>query len=211
LTTEKSEETLNQKIAHSMVKMAEIIKKTADKIGEGSELKEMINSIMKVYKTQNRVFTMGAGRSGLVGQAFAMRLVHLGFNAHVIGDATTPAVTSEDIILVISGSGTTATNLTLCQIVLERIKPSPKIIAITSNCSSTLGRLADITIEIPGREETEITTNYAERRLVAGPPLAPLGTRFEINALVFLDSIISVLMDLTKTNETEMARRHAIE
>jgi len=32
-----------------------------------------------------RVFVAGAGRSGLVVRAFAMRLMHLGLHAHVVG------------------------------------------------------------------------------------------------------------------------------
>jgi len=35
---------------------------------------------------------MGVGRSGLIGRAFAMRLMHLGFEVYVLGETITPAV-----------------------------------------------------------------------------------------------------------------------
>ena len=38
-----------------------------------------------------RIFVAGAGRSGLAGRAFAMRLMHFGFDAFVIGEIATPA------------------------------------------------------------------------------------------------------------------------
>ena len=38
----------------------------------------------------------------------AMRLMHLGLTVHIAGDTTTPAITSGDLLLVASGSGTTS-------------------------------------------------------------------------------------------------------
>lgn len=55
-----------------------------------------------------RVFVAGAGRSGLALRMAAMRLMHLGLAVHVAGDATTPAISEGDLLLVASGSGTTA-------------------------------------------------------------------------------------------------------
>jgi 6-phospho-3-hexuloisomerase len=55
-----------------------------------------------------RLFVAGAGRSGLVLRMAAMRLMHRGLNVHVAGDTTTPAIGSDDLLLVASGSGTTS-------------------------------------------------------------------------------------------------------
>ncbi|MEM3938775.1 MAG: 6-phospho-3-hexuloisomerase, partial [Saccharolobus sp.] len=42
----------------------------------------MIDELEYFYKNNRngKVMVMGAGRSGLVGRAFAMRLLHLGYN-----------------------------------------------------------------------------------------------------------------------------------
>jgi len=55
-----------------------------------------------------RVFVAGEGRSGLMGKAFAMRLMHLGLTVYAMGESITPAVRGGDLVVVISGSGTTA-------------------------------------------------------------------------------------------------------
>ena len=52
---------------------------------------------------------MGAGRSGLVAKAFAMRLMHLGFTAYVVGETITPAMRPKDLLVIFSGSGRTKT------------------------------------------------------------------------------------------------------
>jgi Predicted sugar phosphate isomerase involved in capsule formation len=46
---------------------------------------------------------MGAGRSGLVAKAFAMRLMHLGMISYVVGETITPALQTGDLIVVLSG------------------------------------------------------------------------------------------------------------
>ena len=37
-----------------------------------------------------KILVAGAGRSGLAVKAFAMRLMHMGFDAHVVGETVTP-------------------------------------------------------------------------------------------------------------------------
>ena len=52
-----------------------------------------------------RWFLCGQGRSGLVAQMAAMRLMHVGFTAHVVGEATAPAVVRGDGLIAISATG----------------------------------------------------------------------------------------------------------
>ncbi|HIE30994.1 MAG TPA: 6-phospho-3-hexuloisomerase, partial [Methanosarcinales archaeon] len=47
----------------------------------------------------NSVFVMGTGRSGLVGRAFATRLMHLGLRVYVVGESTTPALRKGDVVV----------------------------------------------------------------------------------------------------------------
>src|ERR1700734_1021041 len=53
----------------------------------------------------NRLFVMGAGRTGLALKMAAMRLMHLGLEVHVAGEVTCPAIGRGDLLLVASGSG----------------------------------------------------------------------------------------------------------
>jgi len=51
----------------------------------------------------------GLGREGLVMRGFAMRLMHLGLNAAVVGEMTTPPIGAGDLFLVCCGPGHLAT------------------------------------------------------------------------------------------------------
>lgn len=51
---------------------------------------EEINNFIDMILESNRVYVAGAGRSGLIAKAFAMRLMHLDIRVHVIGETITP-------------------------------------------------------------------------------------------------------------------------
>ena len=135
----------------------------------------------------------------------------MGYKSYFIGDTTTPAVQSKDLVVVISGSGETNTVIAQVRIILTKI--GAKVFAITSNLDSTLGRIVDehCAIYVPGRKEENSVDDYEERRLRGTLPLVPLGTQFEINVLVFCDSIVRELMEILGVTEGDMREVHAIE
>ncbi|MCE8422481.1 MAG: 6-phospho-3-hexuloisomerase [Candidatus Methanoperedens sp.] len=187
----------------SMNLIAEHIKKVASRLERGC-VTDLVNSIMG----SKRIFLMGAGRSGLAAKAFAMRLMHLGFDVYVVGETTTPAVQSDDLVIAVSGSGETPSIGNLGAIAK---KIGSKLAVITSNKDSTLGNISDIVLIIQGRPKEDIIyEDYHERRMIGYPQLAPLGTIFEITALVFLDAVISELMVRTGSNEAELKKRHTV-
>ena len=55
----------------------------------------------------SRIFIAGAGRSKLVGNFLAMRLMHASYDVNVIGEIVTPAIHPGDLLVTISGSGET--------------------------------------------------------------------------------------------------------
>ncbi|MHC4455420.1 MAG: SIS domain-containing protein, partial [Planctomycetota bacterium] len=68
------------------------------------EFKKFIAAI----NTSKNIFVTGQGRSGLVARTFAMRLTHIGFSCHVVGDTTTPNIDKGDMLIACSSSGTTS-------------------------------------------------------------------------------------------------------
>ena len=187
----------------SMNLIADHIKKVASKLDTGS-VTLLVNGIMD----SKRIFLMGAGRSGLAARAFAMRLMHLGFNVYFVGETTTPAVQPEDLVIAVSGSGGTPSIASLGMI---SKKIGSTLAVITSNKDSTLGGISDIVVIIPGRPKEDVVyEDYQERRMIGYPQLAPLGTIFEISALVFLDAVISELMVRTGASEAELKKRHTV-
>jgi 6-phospho-3-hexuloisomerase len=156
---------------------------------------EEIIKINEMFFKSNRIFVYGAGRSGLVAKAFAIRLVHLGFQAFVIGETITPPVQKEDLVLIISGSGETIPAVMTAEIAH---KLNAKVVSITAKQKSEIAEYADITLLISSGC-TEV-----ERK-----KYAPLGTLFEASVWILLDGIIADL--LNRKNETEeiMRSRHA--
>ena len=87
----------------NLKKIITIVQKAVEGVAE-----EDTNQVIERVCQASSIFVFGAGRSGLVGKAFAMRLVHLGKTVHFVGDSTVPAITHQDVLVVISGSGKTS-------------------------------------------------------------------------------------------------------
>lgn len=157
--------------------------------------------------TNRRILVLGAGRSGLIGRAFAMRLMHLGFHVYVMGETITPSIGKGDLIIALSGSGTTKLVVTAAEIGKT---VGAKIIAITSYADSDLTKLADQVVIIKGRTKVADEKDYFLRQLMGDhEPMAPLGTVFEISLMTFLDGIVVELMSRLGLTESELRKRHA--
>jgi len=171
------------------------------------EVGSVLSSLQEAQKERSKVLVVGAGRSGLVGKAFAMRLMHLGFDVYVLGETITPHVGDNDIVLVISGSGTTSGPLNAANMAK---KLNAKVIAITSKECSPLAKTADLVVDIPGRQDIAKEDEYTSRQLKGQhESLAPMGTMFEETCMIFLDSIIAELMNRMGLSEESLLERHA--
>jgi len=170
-----------------------------------SQVEGMIN--MMLWSKYKRILIIGVGRSGLIGRAFAMRLMHLDFDVYVMGETITPAIGKGDLIIAISGSGTTKLAVTAAEIGKE---VGAKIIAVTSHPDSDLGKISDHVVQIRGRTKIAKERDYFLRQLTGvHEPLAPLGTIFELSAMVFFDSLIAELIQRLGKSEGELKKKHA--
>lgn len=172
------------------------------------KLEKFVDMLVEFYPNkQGRILVMGAGRSGLVGRAFAMRLLHLGYNAYVLGETIVPAIREGDIVVAISGSGKTKLIVTAAEAAKEA---KARLVAITSYPDSPLGKLADLVIEVPGRTKYSNETDYFARQILGiTEPLAPLGTLFEDTTMIVLDGIVAELMIRLKKTEEDLRLVHA--
>lgn len=185
-----------------METIAENVEETTENLDQ-TQVKKMIDHLMAA----ERVFVMGAGRSGLVAKAFAMRLMHLGFSVFVVGESTTPAVRENDVVLAVSGSGETKSVADLGRTAKDI---GAKLVTITSNPDSILCGLSNAVIIIQGRTKMHVDDDYMERRMKGDyKSLAPLGTMFEILSMIVLDAVVAELMDRTGASEAELKSRHA--
>lgn len=158
-------------------------------VDEGTQEK-LIEAILDA-KT---VFIYGSGRSGLVGQLFAVRLVQIGLDVHFVGDMTTPIIGKDDLTLLISNTGETMSAVQTANIA-RRI--GSKVICVTGNSSSKLAHASNMVIEM--KHDGKGDAQYA-----------PLGTVFEDAVSIFFDSLIPCIMKKKGINENDMRKRHAI-
>ncbi len=186
------------------------IKEITDNVIDASQLleKDNIKKAIDVLTSSDNVFVMGMGRSGLVAKAFAMRLMHLGISVFVVGETITPAITKNDSLLAISGSGETSTIVSTAKIVKKR---NAKLITITSYPNSTVGKLSDHIIYIKGRTKIDSEQNYIKRQINGRhQSLAPMGTLFEVTSLIFLDGLIAELMHKMQKTEDDLKEKHNV-
>ncbi|MGC2789890.1 MAG: SIS domain-containing protein [Thermoplasmata archaeon] len=140
-------------------------------------------------------FVYGAGRSGIIGRAFAMRLVQLGLTAYVIGESVTPIVRRGDVVFILSGRGESYSSLQTANIVRRE---GAELIVLTGRASSKLAHIATVLLTLEFPEDPD------------RPRMAPLGTLFESASLRLTDAIIAELLHARGETEDSMRRRHAI-
>lgn len=191
-----------EEVSKAMGIITEHAKKVSEKLNG-----EEVNELVKIILNSKRVFVSGAGRSGLIGKAFAMRLMHLNFQVHVIGETITPRLEKGDLFLGVSGSGETTRVVSAARAAKEI---GAKLVVITSYPDSTLGELSDSVVEVPGRVETAEKKSYTGRQITGEyESLTPLGTLFEVTALTFLDGVIASLMKELGKEEEDLSKQHA--
>lgn len=169
---------------------------------------ETVDRFIDTLTSAGNVFVLGLGRSGLVAKAFAMRLMHLEINVFVVGETITPAINEGDALIAISGSGTTSYIVSAARIARER---GAQVVAVTSHPESELGVIADLTVTVRGRTKIDGEKNYMKRQIRGNHhSRTPLGTLFEISALVFLDGLIAELMHRLDKREEDLNERHSV-
>lgn len=191
----------------------EIIKKTTEEITKHALAvidridEKQVSKMIETIINSDCVFIVGTGRSELVGQMFAMRLMHLGFTVYVVGDVTTPAIKKTDCLIAISGSGETKT-VTLAAGTSKDVGAS--VIGISANLESTLSKLLDVVINIDSKTK-EPWKHYTSNVLKGNyDDLTPMGTLFEDSTHLFLDGLIAEFMALLGKKEQDLKKRHAI-
>jgi len=171
------------------------------------QVEMLLDTLLYTKIKEKKALILGAGRSGLVGRAFAMRLMHVGIDVYVMGETITPAIGEGDIVIIISGSGSGAMSTTAAHMA-KRL--GSLIFAVTSYPDSELAQISDHVIVVSGREAVAEESDYQSRQLLGEhESLAPMGTLFEDTCMVFLDGLIAELMIRLEVSEVSMRKKHS--
>jgi 6-phospho-3-hexuloisomerase len=150
---------------------------------------------IELVTAARRIFVFGEGRSGLVLRMAAMRLVHLGLTAHVVGDATTPAIGAGDLLIAASGSGETAVTLLIAD---QAHRAGATLLAVTANVAGSLAASANATL---------LLRTPAKGDRGTGQSIQPGGSLFEQSMLVLFDTLFLMIAGDTAAQQIE--ERHA--
>jgi 6-phospho-3-hexuloisomerase len=167
-----------------------------DRIHE-EEVVEFVEAICKATK----IVCVGAGRVGNVVWGFSMRLGHLGFVAHTVGDSTTPSIRKGDLLIAASGSGETET---IFHYVNVAKKNGARVALITSNPDSRMGRLADTVLILSAPSKLKKIPLPKQIRTIQ-----PMTTLNEQCLQIFFDTLILELMKRLHQTEKHMWERHS--
>lgn len=161
--------------------------------------RDQVASLANALQHADRVFVTGEGRSGFMAKAFAMRLMHLGLQVHVVGETTTPAVTAADTLVAVSGSGTTGGTVRVAQ---QAAATGARVHAVTTDPSSPLGLLAAAgVLVIPA------ATKY--RKADEAPTIQPLSSLFDQATHVALDVVCLMVATTRGVDNSRAAATHA--
>jgi 6-phospho-3-hexuloisomerase len=143
------------------------------------------------------VFTVGTGRSGLALQMAAMRFMHLGKSAYVVGETTTPAIGGGDVLVAASGSGSTKRVVTAARTASDE---GAHVLAITTNPESDLAGLATETLVVPAADKQDFEGTASAQYA---------GSLFEQSVLILTDALFHALWQTSGSQASELWRLHA--
>lgn len=156
-----------------------------------------IADMIPFIQNAERIFIVGAGRTGLALKAAAMRLMHLGLTVFVVGETTTPAIRTNDLLIAGSGSGTTSSIVKAAE---KAVSANAKVISISTTLDSPLAKLSSHVAILPAAQKEDhggsISKQYA-------------GSLFEQSVLLLTDALIQTLWKLEGTPAEELWKRHA--
>jgi 6-phospho-3-hexuloisomerase len=126
-----------------------------------------------------------------------MRLMHLGLDAHVVGDMTATPVAAGDLLLVSAGPGSFSTVLALLGVARGA---GARTMVVTAQPGGAAPRSADVVIHLPAQ------TMADDRSATAG--LLPMGSLYESVQLIFFDLVSILLREKMGQSPDGMRARH---
>ena len=158
---------------------------------------DALDPLQSELLSAGRVVLYGQGRTGLMMQALAMRLYHLGLDAHVAGAMTTPPVGTGDLFLVNAASGDLPTGLALAA---SARSAGARVALITAAPDSPVGKVSDVIVHLPAQ-----TMSGGP----AGPSAMPMGSQYELALFVLGELLVLRLATARNVNWGSMRARHA--
>lgn len=158
---------------------------------------EQIAPLSALLSETHRIACYGVGREGLIMKALAMRLYHLGLDAHVVGDMTTPALRPGDSLFVSAGPGMFSTVQALCGVAKE---VGAQVICVTAEPEGAVPREADHSFVLPSQTMANDQGNPQS--------ILPMGSLYEAMMFLFFEVLVLDLRARLEISPEAMRARH---
>ena len=155
-----------------------------------TEVERLVAEIEKAKTIQ--LFALGRMQASM--RAFAMRLKHMGFDAYVVFDTTTPVLGKGDLLIV--NCAVTAVDLNIIKIAK---KAGARVCTLTAHPENEQGRMVDLAVLVPG----QIFGTKPEIRSIQ-----PMASLLEQALFLFEDIVVMMLMEKRGISTQEMQKRH---
>ncbi len=168
--------------------------KTALSRIDPKETNEFIERILDAHQ----IFCVGVGRVKLSLEAFAKRMRHFGIDIHIVGDITEPAMSTGDILIVGSGSGTSIIPVSIAKKAKEL---GGTIIHIGSNSNSPIAPITDLMVRIPVQTKLYLADEIRSHQ--------PMSSLFEQALFLWGDTVACMIAERRNMEGKELWRYHA--
>lgn len=159
---------------------------------------EQSRALQEALMRARRVVCHGVGREGLMMRALAMRLYHLGLDAHVAGDMSCPPVGPGDLLVASAGPGTLPTVQSLIAVARGA---GAQVACITAEPAGPAPQAADLTLTIPAQ-------TMARDQGGAATSVLPMGSVFEGAQFLAFELLVLALRDRMAVTPDAMRARH---
>lgn len=144
-----------------------------------------------------RIALYGVGREGLQVKGLAMRLYHLGLQAHVVGDMNCPPLGTGDLLIVSAGPGHFSTVEALCDVAR---RDGARTLVVTAQPQGRCATQADALVGVPAQTMADDQQ--------AGASVLPMGSLYEGALYVLFELMVLRLRARLGVDADGMRLRH---
>jgi len=156
-----------------------------------------VEAAVEALASARRIALYGVGREGLQIKGLAMRLHHLGRDAHVVGDMNAPPLGPGDLLVVSAGPGHFSTVAALMDVAR---RDGARTLVVTAQPSGPCPAAADLVLPVPAQ-------TMADDR---GPSTSvlPMGSLYEGALYVLFEIMILKLRERLGVTAEAMRANH---
>lgn len=164
--------------------------------GLAPEVLDQLPALVQALAAGKRICCHGVGREGLMMKALAMRLFHLGLDAHVVGDMTTPPVGQGDVLFVSAGPGHFST---IAALVTVAQQAGARVLCLTAEPDGAVPACADHVVHLPAQ------TMASDDEPAS---ILPMGSLYEGLMFLFFELLVLDLRDHLEIAPEAMRANH---